>query len=137
MVELLDTEDLLRLHSDALGKYGGGKRGLLNRGLLEGCLARITSGSQAEEFYPTLFEKAAALLESLIRNHPFVDGNKRTALLAAGTLLELNGWCLSFDKAEAVDLTLGVANKELDLPDLIAWLRKWSVPAPGDFPPRD
>lgn len=129
MVRLLTVEDVVGLHLKVLTEAGGGERGLLNRGLLEASLGRITSGSQTEEFYPTLFEKAAALLESLIRNHPFVDGNKRTALLAAGTLLELNGWCLTFGHAEAVDLALRVANKQVNLEDITAWLQKRSVPA--------
>ncbi len=126
MVKVLGVEDVIRRHSEALAQYGGGAPGIRDRGLIEASVGRISSGWEEGEFYPGLFEKAAALLESIIRNHPFVDGNKRTALLAAGTLLELNGWELTFDKEEAVEFALGVANRQLDLSDLIAWLREHS-----------
>jgi len=86
----------------------------------------MTSGWGDEEFYPTLFDKAAALLDSIIHNHPFIDGNKRTALLAAGSFLDLNNWELTFDKDEAVKLALAVANKQLAMPEIVQWLQTHS-----------
>ena len=122
----LATEDVIRLHAIALAEYGGGLAGMSDVGLLEAAIGRMTSGWGDEEFYPTLFDKAAALLESIIHNHPFVDGNKRTAMLAAGTFLQLNGWELTFDAVEVVEFALGVANKQLAMPEIVQWLQTHS-----------
>jgi len=73
-------------------------------------------------------DKAAALLESIIQNHPFIDGNKRTALIAAGGFLERNGWILLYDVADVVSFALGVANKQIAMPEIVAWLRAHSHP---------
>ena len=86
----------------------------------------MTSGWGDQEFYPSLFDKAAALLESIIHNHPFVDGNKRTAMLAAGTFLQLNGWELTFDALTVVEFALAVANKQLAMPEIVQWLQTHS-----------
>lgn len=120
-------DEIIALHSRVLAELGGGARGIRDRGLIAASVGRISSGWEGGEFYPGLFDKAAALLESIIRNHPFIDGNKRTALLAAGTLLELNGWQLSFDKVEAVNFALGVESKQLDHRQIVTWLREHST----------
>jgi len=126
MVSTLTTDDLIRLHAIALAEYGGGLAGIGNLSLLEAALGRMTSGWGDQEFYPTLFDKAAALLEGIIHNHPFVDANKRTAMLAAGTFLQLNGSELTFDAADVVEFALAVANKQLAMPEIVQWLQAHS-----------
>ena len=126
MVRLLNVEDVVRLHDRALSELGGGSAGILDIALVHASLGRISSGIEGEEFFPDLFDKAAALLESLIRNHGFVDGNKRTAILSAGTLLERNGWQLSYGADEVVEFALGVANHEIELAEIVIWLREQS-----------
>jgi death on curing protein len=120
--------DLMKWHREAIEECGGGSHGVRDRGLLEAAIGRISSGWGEEEFYPTLFDKAAALLESIIQNHPFIDGNKRTALIAAGGFLERNGWILLYDVADVVSFALGVANKQIAMPEIVAWLRAHSQP---------
>ena len=131
---ILSEDDLLTIHERALAECGGGRAGLLHPRLLGAAIGRAQSGWEEAEFYPSLFAKAAALLESLIRNHPFVDGNKRTGLMAASALLELNGWEPVFTLEEAEYLTLGVEARKLRLPAVIAWLEAHSRPRSVSLP---
>ena len=131
MVTLLDARTVERLHDLALAELGGGLAGVLDAGRIEAAVARMSSGAGDDRFFPSLHEKAAALLASLIQGHPFVDGNKRTAVLAANTLLELNGWRLEFAAAEVVEFATGVATHRLDFDDIVRWLREHNQPAAG------
>jgi len=92
----------------------------------------MSSGVGDDEFFPSLHEKAAALLASLIQGHPFVDGNKRTAVLAASTVLELNGWRLHFSAEEVVEFATSVATHRLDFDDIVRWLQDHSEPRSGE-----
>ncbi len=83
-------DEVLTLHRLALGAYGG-SAGLRNLGALQSALAAPRQTMFGEELYPTLADKAAILLYLLTQNHPFVDGNKRTALSACFWFLERNG----------------------------------------------
>jgi len=83
-------EDILNLHKYSIQKYGGSE-GLRDSGLLESAIARPFQTFGGEDLYPSVFEKAAALGESLIINHPFIDGNKRTGAVAMAALLEDEG----------------------------------------------
>jgi death on curing protein len=78
--------DILELHDKSL-KFYGGASGVRDMGLLESAIARPFQTFGGADLYPDIFEKAAAPGESLIINHPFVDGNKRTGMLAMATLL--------------------------------------------------
>ncbi len=126
MVRTLSADHIVQCHTRALIDHGGGQAGIRDMGLVEAAIGRMNSGWGDDEFYPTLFDKAAALLDSIIHNHPFIDGNKRTALFAASTLLELNDWELSFSPTEAVHFALGVANKQIEMPEIVEWLRAHS-----------
>lgn len=90
-------DEVLFLHGKLLARFGG-DGGVRDLGLLESALARPRSG-----YYKTLSEQAAALLQSLARNHPFVDGNKRVAFATTAVFLRLNGFRLrcTADEAEA------------------------------------
>ena len=83
-------------------------------GLLESALGRPQASAFGEDAYPTLHEKAGALLHSLARNHALVDGNKRLALAATIAFLGVNGERLTFSNDEAYDLVIAVATGELD-----------------------
>ena len=85
MTDYLTTVEVLAMHSDQIARYGGGE-GVIDHGLLEAALYRPQTG-----YYADLIEEAAALWESLSQNHPFVDGNKRTAFAATYTFLAING----------------------------------------------
>ncbi len=106
--EFLDIDDVLEIHAFQIAEHGGSD-GLRDRGLLESAIAQPMAQFGGQFLNQDLFEMAAALLVSLAINHPFVDGNKRTALLAALTFLDLNGCPISRPYQSLVDITLGVA----------------------------
>ena len=116
-VEYLDLDDLLAL-MELLG--AGPVRDI---GLLDSAAARAQSTAFGEDAYPSVQEKAGALLHSLCRNHALVDGNKRLCLLAASTFLRLNGAPFTLSQDEAFDLVMEVAEGRLDVPDIAARLR--------------
>ena len=90
-VRYLTADEIEDLHEQIILRYGG-VGGVLSRDLLESASARPQTAILGQELYPTLEEKAAALMHSIIADHPFVDGNKRTAFLAAQEFLRLNGY---------------------------------------------
>ena len=101
----------------------GGKHTLRDRGLLESAVARPRASAFGVDAYPDLASKAAALLHSLILNHAFVDGNKRTAVLSALVFLDLNGFVISWDQHEALDFVLRLTTHQIELEDAVTFLR--------------
>ena len=91
-------------------------------------VARSKATFDGKELYPDLFMKAAALMDSLINNHPFVDGNKRTGVTAAGLFLRINGLKLSASSKDLVAATLRVAKKDMQIAELATWLGSNSIP---------
>ena len=92
-------------------------------GLLESAAARPRTSLFGEDAYPSLELKAAALLHSLCRNHPLVDGNKRLSWLATTVFLDLNGVDVTMSHDEAFDLVMAVADGTLDVPEIAQRLR--------------
>jgi death-on-curing protein len=125
-VNYLTVEQVLFIHFRLLSETGGG-HGLRDLGLLESAVARPRATFDGRELYPDVFHQAAALLDSLINNHPFVDGNKRTGITAAGLFLRRNGWRLRTGNAELEQFTLQVARGELEVDGMAAWLKNRSV----------
>lgn len=115
------------IHDEQLAEHGGAP-GLRDPGLLESALARPRNlfGYEGETDPCAL---AAAYAAGLVRNHPFVDGNKRTGFLAAYTFLLMNSHELVAPEAEAVVMTLGLASGELPEAGYAAWLRDRTQPA--------
>jgi len=104
----LTVEQVLKLHQSVVERFGG-SLGVRDRGGLESAVYRCQQTFDSEDLYPDLFSKAAALLESLCKNHPFVDGNKRIAFLAATVFLDINGVKTDFNLDEAEKFILSVA----------------------------
>lgn len=92
--------------------------------MLEAAEARPAASAFGQDAYPTLEEKAAALLHSIARNHPFTDGNKRTATVAALFMMLVNGARMIWDETEALDIIVRVAENQTDVPALANWLAK-------------
>jgi death-on-curing protein len=117
----LTLNDVLELYRQVM-EQAGGTVGIRDLGALESALAqpRVTFG---EELYPTIAEKAAALGFCLIRNHPFVDGNKRTGHAAMETFLVLNGYEIEATVDEQETIILQVASGELGRDEFTDWLR--------------
>ena len=116
----LDLQSLLLLHSESIAEHGGSD-GLRDQGLLESALARPRNRLSCGE--PDLAALAAAYADGLARNHPFVDGNERAALLAIGLFLMLNGMRLTAPQADAVLTMLALAAGDLTEDELAAWIR--------------
>jgi death-on-curing protein len=95
-----------------IARYGGAD-GLRDRGLLESALAQPKATFAGELLHEDLFSMAAAYLFHIVQNHPFVDGNKRTGLIAALVFLDLNGISIEQDSPDLHDLTMGVARGEV------------------------
>lgn len=123
----LTPEQVLFIHSRLVAETGG-SHGVRDLGLLESAIARPKATFDSKELYPDLFMKAAALMDSLINNPPFVDGNKRTGVTAAGLFLRINGWKLSTPSKDLEAVTLRVVTKDLDIAELATWLRTNTIP---------
>ena len=105
----------------------GGEPGLFNLGLLEAAVARPRATFDGVDLYTTLFDKAAALMESLALNHPFMDGNKRVAITAAALFLRRNGYQLATDNAEVERFTMRVVTTGVSLAEIMAWFQSHSA----------
>ena len=121
------AEEILSFHNIVI-TLDGGARGIRDRGTLEAAAARPQTSFGGVERFPTPFDKAAALMESLIQRHPFVDGNKRTGLMAGVFLLDLAGYELVSSPQEPVAIALEVANHQLDTDELARWFQEHSQP---------
>jgi death on curing protein len=99
-----------------------GDRQIRDIGLLEAAAARPMQTVFGEEAYPTPQAKAAALLHSIARSHPFADGNKRTATVAMIFMLEVNGLCVAWDAEDALNFILAVAEGKRDMNAFASWL---------------
>lgn len=119
----MTTKDVLLLHNLVVEKSGG-SYGLRDLGLLESAVARPQASFGGEGLYPTLFLKVGELLHNLLRNHPFVDGNKRTSMYAAMTFLELNGYKFVAKQKEVVQFALKTENEKLSVEEIAKWLER-------------
>ena len=125
----LPTELIIAIHDEQLEQFGG-PSGLRDRGLLESALARpLNQYAYGKEDVAAL---AAAYGFGLAQNHPFVDGNKRTALLAVVTFLGLNGREFTASEAEAAVTMLGVAAGEIGEEELARWIGSNVTGSPAD-----
>ena len=122
----LTPEQVLFIHSRLVTETGG-SHGLRDLALLESAVARPRATFDSKELYPDLFTKAAALMDSLINNHPFLDGNKRTGITATGLFLRINGWVLTASSEELVACTMRVAVEGLEIDELANWLRAKTI----------
>ena len=118
-----DVSDVLLIHTRMIELFGG-RDGVRDYFLLNSALERPKATFGGSDLYPSLFEKAAALVQSLILNHPFDDGNKRTALATCALLLHLNGYKIILPTKESIHFTLQVDNHSLTLEQIAVWLKK-------------
>lgn len=117
-VAYLTVEEVLAIHQRLIEKFGG-PAGIRDLGLLESALYRPRTG-----YYRDIVEMAAALFESLLMNHPFIDGNKRVAFFATDVFLRLNGWKIQVEAEAAHRDLIGMLEKgECDFGHLLPWLR--------------
>jgi len=119
MTEYVTTADALFFHKQLIERYGGAS-GLRDAGALESALHRPQTG-----YYDTIVHEAAALLESLIQNHPFVDGNKRVAFAVADVFLRINGYTIVADSKAIYGYMLKLFEEQIfDMEHLVPWLQE-------------
>ena len=124
-MKYLTAEQVLFIHARLIVETGG-SHGVRELARLESAVSRPQAVFDGKELYPDIFLKAAALLDSLINNHPFVDGNKRTGIAAAALFLKVNSWRLIAGNAELVEFTLQAAVSHPELPILAEWFQRQS-----------
>ena len=122
----ISKQALLLLHEESLAIFGGA-RGLREEGLLDSALAR-PQNAHAYNPESTLADLAASYAYGIIKNHAFVDGNKRAAFLSIGVFLAINGHTLVADPVDATQIMLAVASGELDEGGLAVWIKKNMAP---------
>ena len=119
----LSLAEVIELHRMVI-EQAGGLPGLRDLGALESAVAQPRMTFGGTDLYPSLVEKSAALCFSLVKNHPFVDGNKRVGHAAMETLLVLNGFEIDASTDEQEQVVLALAAGQLSREDLVGWLRK-------------
>ncbi len=117
----LTPEQVLFIHARLIEETGGA-HGIRDLGALLAAVARPQATFDGQDLYATLEHKGAALMLSLIQNHPFVDGNKRTGVVAVGIFLQSNHYRLEADSAALVEVALEIARSRYGLEEVAAWL---------------
>ncbi|TVR30704.1 MAG: type II toxin-antitoxin system death-on-curing family toxin [Balneolaceae bacterium] len=125
MIKFLKIEMILSFHDDQINQYGGNP-GIRDKGLLESALAQPEASFGGEYVHKDIFEMAAAYGFHICKNHPFIDGNKRTALIAMYTFLYVNGWQLKADKKVLYATIMELASGNLTKEELTDFLKKHS-----------
>lgn len=123
MIYYPGIDEAVAIHQ-AIMDLSGSKAGIFSFTLLHSAIERPKATFSGEDLYPTLEEKAAALIHSLIRNHPFADGNKRTALAVMVRFLTLNGVKMKHPRWETVKFTLNIQKKNYSFIDIVSWIKK-------------
>lgn len=117
----LTEQQVLAVHSRMI-EMTGGVDGVRDNSLLDSALNAPFQTFDGKELYPALLSKAAVMCRSIISNHPFVDGNKRTGIHVMLIFLELNGIEIQYTQDELIELGLGIASGQLSSDDILNWL---------------
>jgi death on curing protein len=118
MTEYVTTADALFFHKQLIERYGGAP-GIRDVGALESALHRPQTG-----YYATVIHQAAALLESLVQNHPFMDGNKRVAFAVADVFLRINGYSITANSTSIHEFMMQLFEAHcFDMEHLVPWLK--------------
>jgi death on curing protein len=123
MTVYIGIEQVLAIHRVQIARYGG-SAGCRDQGGLDAAVARPRMTFGGEDLYEDHAAKAAALMHSLVMNHPFVDGNKRVGAHSALLYLSVNGLDLLFSPAELTELTLATARGEMSAEAIAIWFRQ-------------
>ena|SRR3989338_7787048 len=119
----LTAEQILFIHYRLIEETGG-SHGILDLALLQSAVARPMAAFADNDLYPDTFTKAAALMHSIIKNHPFIDGNKRTAITSASIFLQRNNYILTASNKELEQFTLKIASENIEIEKIANWFKK-------------
>ena len=120
MIEISEVE---KIHDILIERFGGAK-GIRDRGILESAIGRPFQTFDGKDLYPDPVDKAAAIFESIVSNHPFVDGNKRTAYVLMRLILKSNNLDIKVDQNEKYDFVIKAAKGELTFDKIKIWIRE-------------
>jgi death-on-curing protein len=124
-MKFLSLTEMLEIHQDQVARYGGAS-GIRNIELLKSALGMPSATFSGEFLHTDVYEMAAAYLFHLVKNHPFLDGNKRVGAVAALVFLALNGYDFNAPEDDFAEMVLAVARGELDKADVAVFIRHWS-----------
>ena len=125
--QYLEIDEVYLIHQIII-KRAGAKASVRDFALLHSAVERPKATYHGQDLYPNVFTKAAALLQSLCRNHPFTDGNKRTSWAATHRFLWLNGYHLKANRKDAVGFMLWIDSSKPEVKEIAAWLKRNSKP---------
>jgi death-on-curing protein len=123
----LSLPEVLKIHQDQLARYGG-SRGIRDLDLLKSAIAMPAATYDGEFLHPDVYQMAAAYLFHIVKNHPFIDGNKRVGAVAAFVFLSLNGYDLEAPENDLAEMVLAVARGEMSKDQVSVFIRKWTRP---------
>lgn len=126
MTVFIEIDEVYQIHERMI-KIGGGKYGTRDFTLLHSAIERPKVTFGGKSLYPTIWLKAASLMHSLIKNHAFNDGNKRTGFFSTLRFLELNGYTFDCPNKDIVDFSLFVDTKNFSLKYIASWLKQYSI----------
>lgn len=126
IIQYLSEAEVIAINEEMVSEFGG-IHGLRDLHILRSAVDRPQMSIGFQDAYKSIFDKAAALFHSIINNHPFLDGNKRTSLLSAILFLEYNGFPLEFKGKEAVKFTRKVVSENYPVEQISKWLKEHSV----------
>jgi len=123
MIRYLFIDEVMVIHNRMIELFGG-KEDVHDFTMLHSATERCKATFGGKDLYPTIFDKTSALVQSLILNHPFDDGNKRTAFSSFVLFLYYNQYKLEYSKSEAIQFTLDVDSHKLNFEQISLWLQK-------------
>ena len=124
-VTYITIDEVVAIHTKMIELYGG-RMPIHDLTLLHSAVERPKVTFAGRDLYPDLFSKAAALIQSLILNHPFDDGNNRTSISSCARFLRLNNYKLVLDEKESIQFTLDIDSHKLSFQDTAVWLKNHS-----------
>ncbi len=120
---MIDYQDVLEIHQVLVEEFGG-SQGVRDENGLKSALERPFSGFGGTEFYPSSEEKAGAILESIVKNHPFIDGNKRMGYVLMRLILMNFGKDIQASQDEKYDFVIAIASGQLDFQQIVTWINQ-------------
>ncbi len=119
----ITIEECYLIHEKMI-EIGGGRGGVRDFTLLHSAIERSKASFGGKDLYPDIWTKGAALIHSLIKNHPFNDGNKRTGFFTTLRFLNINGYDITASRKEIVEFALSIDVRNLNLEEIASWLKK-------------
>ena len=120
---MITIEEVLKIHIIIIEKFGG-TEGIRDKNILDSALNRPFQTFEGKDLYPTSIDKASALIESVVKNHPFIDGNKRTGYVLMRLLLLNNGLDIQATRNEKYEFVIAIANGKFDYEHIKEWIEK-------------